>query len=389
MRILVVHNRYQQAGGEDSVVAAETQLLADHGHEVELWAEDNINLSIGLKGKIEAALNTNYSVGSRLIAVQKLRRFLPDIVHVHNFFPQISPSVYDACMDEGVPVVQTLHNYRLICPGAMLMRDGKVCEQCILGTPYQAVLYGCYRGSKLGSFVVAHMVKHHRKHGTWLNKVDRFIALTEFAKSKFVEAGFPEDKIAVKANFLFDPLLNPEGSGSITPPFALFVGRVSQEKGIQTLLNAWSGNTNLLKVAGTGPLDALLENQSNVQSLGRLSSGEVSQLMKEASFLVLPSEWYEGFPLVLVEAFAHGLPVLASKLGSMVDIIRDGETGVFFETGNAEDLANKARWLFDNPQERKILSANARSVFLEKYTADQNYHELMNIYQDASKQRAN
>ncbi|CAD6881810.1 Glycosyltransferase [Methylomonas albis] len=387
MKILVVHNSYQQAGGEDNVVAAEVSLLTKYDNEVELWSVDNKDLPNGLIGKIGTALNTNYSPAARAIAREKLRNFQPDVVHVHNFFPQISPSIYDACLDEGIPVVQTLHNYRLICPGAMLMRDGNICEQCVSRSPYQAAWYACYRGSRLGSLVVAHMVAQHRNRGTWQDKVTRFIALTEFAKSKFIAAGFPADKIAIKANFLHDPFLN--SSLTISPPlsseFALFVGRISKEKGIKVLMDAWIAlsEKNMLKVAGSGPLESLLLGRNNVEALGRQTTAEVSALMRKATFLVLPSQWYEGFPLVLVEAFAHGLPVLASRLGSMADIIKDGETGLLFEPGNAEDLAEKAKFLLENPLQARQLGANARRIFLEKYTAEQNYAELMAIYTDA------
>jgi glycosyltransferase involved in cell wall biosynthesis len=389
MKILFVHNRYQQAGGEDNVVTAEAKLLADQGHDVELWSVDNKDLPTGLTGKIKTAMATSYSSSSWAIAREELCHFQPDVVHVHNFFPQISPSIYDACLNEGVPVVQTLHNYRLICPGAMLMRAGKICEQCITGSPYQAALYGCYRGSKLGSLVVAHMVAKHRQQGTWQHKVNRFIALTDFAKSKFVEAGFPADKISVKANFVHDPLQETARPNPTTPSFALFVGRISEEKGIKTLLKAWSSldNQALLKVAGAGPLEALLPGKKNIAALGRQSTEEISRLMQQAAFLVLPSEWYEGFPLVLVEAFAHGLPVLASRLGSMADIIKDGETGLLFEPGNADDLADKMKSLLDNPQQAQQLGDNARRTFLEKYTAEQNYTELMAIYEDARRQK--
>jgi len=385
MKILFVHNCYQQAGGEDNVVAAEAKLLAEHGHDVELWSVDNKDLPSGISGKIKTALATSYSPASRAIAIDKLRAFKPDVVHVHNFFPQISPSIYDACIDAAIPVVQTLHNYRLICPGAMLMRQGNICEQCITGSPYQAAWYGCYRGSKLGSFVVAHMVAQHRKQGTWQHKVNRFIALTEFAKSKFVAAGFPADKIAVKANFLHDPLPELFRRNFDDSSFALFVGRISEEKGIKTLIKSWSTlDDNIhLKVAGSGPLEDLLHGKQNVSVLGQQNKIEINKLMKQAAFLVLPSECYEGFPLVLVEAFAHGLPVLASRLGSMADIIKDGETGVLFTPGDAADLANKAKWMLENPQQLQKLGDNARRAYLEKYTAEQNYAELMGIYKEA------
>jgi len=385
MKILFVHNCYQQAGGEDNVVAAEVKLLAEHGHDVDLWSVENKDLPSGISGRIKTALATSYSPASRAIARDKLRRFKPDVVHVHNFFPQISPSIYDACLDEGVPVVQTLHNYRLICPGAMLMRQGNICEQCITGSPYQAAWYGCYRGSKLGSLVVAHMVAQHRKQGTWQHKVNRFIALTEFAKSKFVAAGFPADKIAVKANFLHDPLQEISRVNSDTSCFALFVGRISEEKGISTLLQAWStlDDQAQLKVAGIGPLEGLLLGKSNVQALGRQNADEVSHLMKQAAFLIMPSVWFEPFGLVLIEAFAHGLPVLASDIGSIPDIVKLGETGLLFTPGDSDDLASKAKWMFENPQQLQKLGDNARRAFLEKYTAEQNYAELIEIYKEA------
>lgn len=386
MKILFVHNRYQQAGGEDNVVTAEIKLLSAYGHMVELWSVDNKDLSSGLRGKITTALNTAYSADSKAIALAKLDSFKPDVVHVHNFFPQISPSIYDACLEKNIPVVQTLHNYRLICPGAMLMRQGKICEQCITGSPYQAVLHSCYRGSKLGSLVVAKMVATHRKQGTWQHKVTRFIALTEFAKAKFIQAGFPADKITVKANFVTDPLINTSHPNQApSPAFALFVGRLSEEKGLKTLLQAWStlNNPPLLKVAGAGPLAALLKGQHNIEPLGLQSPEAISDLMQQAAFLLLPSEWYEGFPLVLVEALAHGLPVIASNLGSMADIITDGETGLLFEPGNAQALANKVHYLLAHPQLMQNLGTTARQTYLARFTAEKNEQQLLSIYQQA------
>ena len=382
---MLVHNRYQQAGGEDIVVANEAKLLSDHGHDIELWSVDNKDLSAGIAGKIKTALSTSYSTTSLEIARNTIRHFKPDVMHVHNFFPQISPSIYDACAAESVPVVQTLHNYRLICPAATLMRQGKICEQCLVGSPYQAAWYGCYRGSKLGSLVVAHLVAQHRNSGTWQQKVNQFIALTHFAKSKFVEAGFPADKITVKANSIQDPLTSSRLKPTNASPFALYVGRISAEKGINTLRKAWAtmAENDLLRVAGTGQLEGLLTNKKNIETLGHQNSAIISKLMEQARFLVLPSEWYEGFPLVLVEAFAHGLPVLASRLGSMADIIKDGETGVLFKAGDSIDLASKARWLLENPQQTQQLGAKARLTFLEKYTSEQNYNELMAIYESA------
>ena len=237
----------------------------------------------------------------------------------------------------------------------------------------------------MGSLVVANMVNKHRKEGTWNHKIKRFIALTDFAKNKFIEAGFPSDKIAVKANFIHEPTTQSLEVTPSTSGFALFVGRISKEKGIKTLLHAWTalGNDLDLKVAGTGPLENMLTGRNNVVNLGRRNSGEISVLMRQATFLVLPSEWYEGFPLVLVEAFAHGLPVLASRLGSMADIIQDGENGLLFSAGDASDLALKAKWLLENPLQAQRIAENARQTYLAKYSAEKNYEQLMAIYAEA------
>ncbi|WP_367155788.1 glycosyltransferase [Methylomonas sp. HYX-M1] len=382
MRILYVHNYYQQAGGEDSVFATELNLLSDHGHIVETFCVDNNLLKTNFAGKVQLALATHYSVNSRNLALAKINSFRPDLVHVHNFFPQISPSIYDACQLAGVPVVQTLHNYRLICPGALLMRDGKICEKCISGSPFQAALYRCYRGSILGSLVVGNMVAVHRRKKTWLSKVDRFIALTQFAKSKFVEAGFSDNKISVKPNFV--TANNKDVNLDHRENFALFVGRLSSEKGLSTLVRAWEslGEKYPLKIIGSGPLNEIAVDRPGIEYLGQLPAEAVSMYMRRASFLVMPSEWYEGFPMVLVEAFANGLPVLCSRLGGMAEIVEDGVTGWHFESGNSQELADKVRWIFDNEQCCRQFGRNAYTTYLEKYTAEKNYQLLMSIYND-------
>ncbi len=389
MKILIAHNLYQQAGGEDNIVEAEQALLSKHGHDVHLLLIDNRDLGNGFFIKIQTAFTTAYSKRGREKVRMALRSFHPDIVHIHNFFPQLSPSVYDACADEGVAIVQTLHNYRLICPGALLMRNGKICEQCITGSPYQAALYGCYRNSKLGSLVVAHMVSTHRRLGTWSDKVDRYIALTEFAKSKFLQAGLPENRISVKPNFVADPQ-------AVIPPnkwvklnfdesFALFVGRLSPEKGVRTLFKAWATMDiqHCLKLAGSGPLKDEIPEQPNIVGLGFQKQDNVHSLMNQALFLIVPSEWYEGFPMVIVEAFAHGLLVLASRLGSMGEVIEDGMTGLLFEPGDDKDLAAKAHWLLEHPNECTRMGSNARNTYVEKYSPEVNYAQLSNIYTQA------
>jgi len=383
MKILFAHNEYLQHGGEDAVLSMESSLLDSH-HQTVRHLKINNNSTSHLTGRIKTAFACCYSGKNKKKITKLLNITKPDIVHVHNFFPLLTPSIYDACIDADVPVIQTLHNYRTICPGALLMRNGKICEKCITGSPYHAILYRCYRNSIPGSWAVARMVAYHRKRQTWPHKVDRFIALTDFGKHKFVEAGFPAEKIVVKPN-------SYQGKGAIyklqdtSRKGALFVGRLSGEKGVATLLKAWQNLNAPLRMAGGGPLleSAQQVAGSKISLLGQISAEQVSDEMSKAAFLVMPSEWYEGFPMVLVESFAHGLPVIASRLGGMAEIVEDGVTGLHFEPGNPEDLAQKVQWMQDHPKECRQMGENARLVYEDKYTPEKNYEMLMDIYQQA------
>ena len=387
MRVLQAHNFYQFAGGEDAVVSNEQELLLDHGNEVRLYSVSNDEIK-GLSRKIHVAWQASYSPSSKAQVSREITAFGPDVVHVHNFFPLISPSIYDACHQAGVPVVQTLHNYRSICPAAILLREGRLCEDCVHGTAYQAVQHACYRGSRLASLAVARMVDVHRRKGTWRNKVDRFIALTRFAKTKFVEAGFPENKIAIKPNFV--KVRGASGTEDAKSNGALFVGRLSAEKGIRTLLKAWSSLDVPLQIVGDGPLlETVCEQQTEIiVSLGSKAPDEVATEMKNASFLVMPSECYEAFGLTIVEAFSQALPVIASRLGAMAEIVEDGVTGLHFTPGDPNDLAAKVRWAAKHPEKMRRMGLNARQVYEEKYTPELNYRQLISIYEMAIDQYA-
>lgn len=382
MRILVVHNRYQQAGGEDSVVRAEVSLLRSKGHEVDVLEEDNDSI-VGWGASVKTSLQCIYSFSEARKVQERIRRFKPDLAHIHNFFPRLSPSVHSACYAAKIPVVQTLHNYRLLCPAATFLRDGKVCEDCLGKTiPWPAVQHGCYRQNRLASAAVANMLAVHRAFGTWSRTVSRYIALTQFSRDKFIAGGWPGDKIAVKPNFV-DP---DPGMGTGNGDYALFVGRLSEEKGIRTLLDAWSllSTSHRLKIVGEGPLAPLVKDASamgsGIEWLGGRSKDEVLALMANATFLIFPSTWYETFGLVIIEAFSVGLPVIASRLGAMAELVSDGETGLLFTPGRSDDLAAAIEWAFSHSGQLQAMRLRARCEFEKEYTKNANYETLVEIY---------
>jgi glycosyltransferase involved in cell wall biosynthesis len=389
MRILLVHNHYRIAGGEDAVVPAEKRLLEEKGQTVALLESDNADIS-GALDQLRTGVGAVYSrEGKRRVAAE-IKRFRPDVMHVHNFFPQFSPSIYSAAHEAGVAVVQTLHNYRLICPNAMLLRDGHVCEDCLgLAVPLPGVIHACYRGSRLATAPVAAMLAVHRAMGTWRERVDAYIALTEFSRQKFVAGGLPGDKIFVKPNFVHPSPPMGDGEGG----YALYVGRLSEEKGVRTLLAAWKqlGAEIPLTIAGDGPLantvKSATDNTPAIEWLGRITHEQVIALMQRSALLIFPSICYEGLPMGIVEALAVGLPSVASNLGGMTTLIRHGETGLHFRAGDVDELVAEVRWAQSHPTEIQQMRRAARREFEAKYTADRNYEMLLDIYQTA-RQRA-
>lgn len=383
MKILLIHNRYRQSGGEDAVFAAEAALLRRQGHKVVEYIEDNRD--IRSSGRWDAAARALWS----LPAERRLRRLLllhrPEVAHFHNIFPLVSPAAYYACRATGTPVVQTLHNYRLLCAGATFFRQGQVCEQCLgRGLVWPGVLHRCYHRSAAQSAVVTAMLGLHRLLGTWDRQVDLYVALSEFARAKFIQGGLPGHKIVVKPNFVEpDPGPGP-GPGS----YALFAGRLAPEKGLATLLQAWRTLKHIpLLIAGAGPLSgqahrlaAAADGRGNVRVLGHRPRSELLELMKGARFLVFPSSCYENLPMVVAEAFACGLPVVASSLGATTELVEHGRTGLLFRPGEPEDLADKAGWLWSRPETRERMGREARAEFLAKYCAGRNYPRLLEIY---------
>ncbi|MGC2802833.1 MAG: glycosyltransferase family 4 protein [Candidatus Acidiferrum sp.] len=374
MKILVAHNFYQGRGGEDAVCESEIKLLREAGHEViEYMRHNNEIRGYSFFEKVSLGWGTSWSTRSNHELQDLLARESPDVAHFHNMFPLISPSAFYACRDAGVPVVQTLHNYRFLCPSGNLFRDGQVCEECVSHSLSRSILHGCYRDSRIATAAVAGMLAVHGLLRTWAKHVDLFLVCTGFARDKFLDAGFDRARIRVKPNFVDPDPRAPIGERTT----ALFMGRLSPEKGPQLLPIAWSKLAAAipLDIAGDGPMRASLECEctrlglQTVRFSGWLEPRTAMERLHTARFLVVPSTCYEGFPMAVAEAYACGVPVIAAAHGGLAEIVRDGFTGLHFKPGDAADLASKIAWAWLHPSEMKTMGVAARAEFESKYNA--------------------
>ncbi|MGO9021232.1 MAG: glycosyltransferase family 4 protein [Syntrophobacteraceae bacterium] len=386
MKLLLIHSSYQQPGGEDVVFEQESTLLQRAGHEVIVYRRNNWEAEkYSCVRRLQLAKHAMWAVDSHRDVAELLRKHRPDVVHIHNTFMMISPSVHWACREADVPVVQTLHNYRLRCPDANFYRDDRVCEECATHSLWRGIRHKCYRDSRAASATVALMLAVHRSLGTWTKTVACFIALTEFARQKFIAGGLPPHRIAVKPNFVSpDP-----GRTDAISDYAIFLGRLSPEKGVRTLVSAWK-QLRLsipLVIIGEGPLRSELESQviscglNSISFRGQVSREEALGAVRKARFLVLPSECYENFPMSVAEAFACGTPVICSQLGAMEELVCDGRTGLHFKAHDSEDLAAKCEWAWNHPHEMEAMGICARQEYESKYAAEKNYASLMEIYE--------
>ena len=386
MKVLLVHNYYQQPGGEDVVYDQERKLLESHGHHVVMYQRwNNELLGYSSLQRLWLAKKTVWAEDVHKEILDLVHKERPDVAHVHNTFVQISPSIFSACHESGVPVIQTLHNFRLMCPAATFFRDGKVCEECCQSGLWQGIRHACYRGSITATATTALMLAVHRRAHTWTDTVSGYIALTEFSKRKFAGAGLPSKKIYVKPNFVApDPGMKEE-----LGDFAVYAGRLSPEKGLKTLLHAWRDlhPSIQLQIIGDGPMRPELQqiayqyNLNNVVFAGRQSAEATRSRIRCAQVLILPSECYENFPMAVVEAFSSGTPVICSRLGGMAEIIEHHRNGLHFTPGSAGELADTLKWAWSNPQEIRAMGREARQDYEQKYTAEINYRALMAIYQ--------
>ncbi|MCX6545005.1 MAG: glycosyltransferase family 4 protein [Acidobacteria bacterium] len=390
MKVLLVHNLYGSSApsGENQVFEAEKALLQGRGHEVETFTRESDEIrDQGGWGAVKGALATPWNPWMTHAVRLAVERFKPDVVHVHNTFPLISPGIFHAIGHRAARVL-TLHNYRLFCAAGIPMRAGRVCTDCLdVHTPWPALRHGCYRGSRVATLPLAFSVGLHRVTGTWAKHVDGFIALSEFQRQRMADSGLPLEKVHVKPNFYPGmPRVQPWHERA---PHVVFVGRLKAEKGVAGLLRAWAAwgpDPPELRVVGDGELRPELERMAEglpVRFLGQVPAAEAQAQIAAARLLVLPSECFEGFPMVVREAFAFGTPAAVSNLGPLPGIVRTGESGVVFEPANPESLLSAVRTAWQTPGLLERLGHGARAEFEAKYTEEANYSTLMEIYRRA------
>lgn len=377
----MVHNHYQQLGGEDISFKAETLLLRQNNHEVICYERFNNEIdNLSVIQKTALVKDTLWSTKTYNDIIKIIRNNKIDLIHVQNFFPLISPSVFYASNKGKIPVVFSVRNYRLFCLNGLYSRNQLPCELCTRrNCNIYGVLFKCYRHSIIQSSVVAAMQNYHKMRKTWNTQITRLIAISDFAKNKLIDGGINPAIISVKGNFVEDP-----GVENIEGQYAIFVGRLSKEKGIITLLQAWENISNIpLIMVGDGPLITLCQGRKNITVVGHKKPDQTLKIIQKAKFLIFPTELYETFGRVVIEAYACGKPVIASNIGAVKELVRDHDTGLFFEPGDSKDLQEKVNWLIDNPLELQRMGKQARKFYEQKYSPEQNYLHLIDIYQQA------
>jgi glycosyltransferase involved in cell wall biosynthesis len=374
VRILILHSHYLSGAvsGENRVVSDETRLLVEGGHQVDVWDPAPADThGLGLMGTAARAI---WSTDATAHVRELIRRSKAEIVHCHNLFPQLSPAVLRAAGDERVAMVMTLHNYRLLCLPATFSRDGRVCEDCLGRTPWPGVVHACYRDSTLGSAALATSLTLHTAFHTF-DRVTQYLAVSRFVRRKYVEAGWPEDRIEVKSNFAWKSPRR-EGPGR----YFLYLGRLSPEKGIATLISAWRRSPAQLLVVGNGPTAGALRADAppNVEFRPTASPAEVPALIREARALLLPSICYEAQPRVILEAYAAGVPVLASDLGALPEAVPT-DSGLLVAPGDAGAWAAAVERLLDD-RESERLGEGAWQRWRDQYSPERGLKNLEDAY---------
>ena len=390
LHIMMLHNKYQIPGGEDVSTKTELALLKQAGHQVTLIEENN-NKILGFSQlqKLKLLINSSWDYEQHRRIKYLIKDLKPNLLHVQNFFPLFSPSVHSAGQSLNIPTIQHLRNFRLGCLNAYLFREGKICEVCVKKNPWRGILNRCYQNSFAASLGIWNMITYNRFRKTWLQDVSAFIAPSHFAAQKFIEIGIPENRLFVKPNVTHDPL---DGQ-SITPlpehPNFLFIGRLSPEKGVKTLLQAWEKLAEIdwkLNIIGNGQQKEELEiyvkehNLHNVNFQGYQSRDQVFAEIQKSTVVVVPSQWYETFGRVVIEAFACGRSVIVSNLGALIELVTEGKTGFLVNPTDIDAWVERLNWYGKNNLDVSRMNQKCRQNYLEKYTLAQNYKQLINIY---------
>jgi glycosyltransferase involved in cell wall biosynthesis len=382
MKVLILHSRYLSghASGENAVVHDEARLLADHGHDVQVWTPSpNPTSRVELLGTAARAV---WSRDATAEVSEKIRRFGPDVVHIHNLFPMLSPAVLRTSEEWGAATLMTLHNYRLMCLPATFLRDGLICEDCLGRTPWPGVVHRCFRDSLAGSGVLAASLSVHRALGTF-DRVSLYLPVGDFVLRKYVEAGFPPERFRVKSNFVH-PTSRREGPGD----YFLFLGRLSKEKGVHTLLEAWGDITARLLIVGDGPQMQQLRQAApkNVEFTGMADPSEVPDILRGARAVLLPSTWYEAQPRVILEAYAAAVPVLASRIGGLSDLVEDGSSGLLVAAHDPMAWSRAVTHLNDDSESRR-LGHGAYRLWQQRYSPQEGLKGLEAAYREALSRR--
>lgn len=395
MKILLVHNFYGSTApsGENTAYTAEANLLRSYGHTVtEYTRHSDEIMRRGIYGTLMGAFSTVWNPFTLRELKRRVNLAKPDVIHIHNTFPILSPSVFYASRGEQVPTVMTMHNYRIGCSAATALRNEQPCMLCLeKKSVLPALRYGCYRNSRLATLPVSAMIALHNGRDTWRNNVDAFITLTNFQRDKMVQFGIPDKSLFVKPHFLQDPP-RPVPWRDRDAKF-VFIGRLYAAKGVHILIEAWKQwgkEAPRLDIIGDGPMKNELvrsvnssESAGSISFTGNIPREEALKRLSTAKLLIVPSLCYEGFPMVVQEAYALGVPVAASNIGSLPSLVEDGVTGILFEPGNPEDVRTRVRALLAGDEKLEKLGTNARREFEDKYTSDRNHEMLMGIYRSA------